>query len=103
MQQDIADYLNLKNKSTVGSWEIGKSEPDIDTFAKLCILFNISPNEFINFKENVTITLNEKKHIEKYRILDAYGKEAVDSILNIKEQQILNLVIEQTMLLIQIF
>ena len=89
-QQDIADYLNLKNKSTVGSWEIGKSEPDIDTFAKLCILFNISPNEFINFKENVTITLQEKKHIEKYRVLDDYGKEAVDSILNIEYQRAIN-------------
>lgn len=89
-QQDIADYLNLKNKSTVGSWEIGKSEPDIDTFAKLCILFNISPNEFINFKENVIITLNEKKHIEKYRILDDYGKESVDSILNIEYRRTIN-------------
>ena len=81
-QQDIADYLQLKNKSNVGSWEIGKSEQEIDTFAKVCLLFNICPNEFINFKENAIVTLKEKKHLKKYRELDSKSKEIVDYIID---------------------
>lgn len=39
-QQEVADMLNLKNKSTLGSWEVGKSEPDCYTFLKLCKIHN---------------------------------------------------------------
>ena len=35
-QQQAADLLGLKNKSTLGSWEVGKSEPDGYTLLKLC-------------------------------------------------------------------
>ena len=38
-QQHVADQLGLKNKSTLGSWEVGKSEPDAFTFLKLCRLY----------------------------------------------------------------
>lgn len=40
-QQDVADMLHLKNKSTLGSWEIGKSEPDALTFLKLCDIYEV--------------------------------------------------------------
>lgn len=37
----VANMLGLKNKSTLGSWEIGKSEPDAVTFLKLCKLYGV--------------------------------------------------------------
>lgn len=40
-QQQAADLLGLKNKSTLGSWEVGKSEPDGYTLLKLCKLYEI--------------------------------------------------------------
>ena len=40
-QQQVADELGLKNKSTLGSWEIGKSEPDAVTVLKLCKLYGV--------------------------------------------------------------
>lgn len=40
-QQQVADILELKNKSTLASWEIGKSEPDGYTFLKLCKLYQV--------------------------------------------------------------
>ena len=40
-QQQVADFLGLKNKSTYASWEIGKSQPDILTFLLLCVLFRV--------------------------------------------------------------
>ncbi len=41
-QQEAADKLNLKNKSTLASWEGGKAEPDITTFLQLCCYYGIS-------------------------------------------------------------
>lgn len=41
-QQDVADILGIKNKSTLGSWEIGKSEPDIFTFLRLCLIYHVA-------------------------------------------------------------
>ena len=40
-QQEVADQLGLKNKSTLASWECGKAEPDILTFLSLCMLYGI--------------------------------------------------------------
>lgn len=40
-QQQVADMLELKNKSTLGSWEVGKSEPDGYTLLKLCRIYEV--------------------------------------------------------------
>ena len=40
-QQQAADLLGLKNKSTLGSWEVGKSEPDGYTLLKLCQIYDV--------------------------------------------------------------
>ena len=40
-QQQVADILGLKNKSTLGSWEVGKSEPDGYTLLKLCKIYEV--------------------------------------------------------------
>lgn len=40
-QQEVADILGLKNKSTLGSWEVGKSEPDAYTFLKLLKIYDV--------------------------------------------------------------
>lgn len=40
-QQQVADMLGLKNKSTLGSWEVGKSEPDGYTLLKLCKIYEV--------------------------------------------------------------
>lgn len=41
-QQQAAQQLGLKNKSTLGSWEVGKSEPDAYTFLRLCLLYDVT-------------------------------------------------------------
>lgn len=40
-QQQASDLLGLKNKSTLGSWEVGKSEPDGYTLLKLCQIYDV--------------------------------------------------------------
>lgn len=44
-QQNVADKLQLKSKSTISMWEIGKNEPDILTFLYLLCEYGISEAE----------------------------------------------------------
>lgn len=53
-QQEVADMLNLKNKITLGSWEVGKSEPDWYTFLKLCKSYDV---------ENIYQTFDNENYI----------------------------------------
>ena len=40
-QVEISDLLNI-NKSTIAKYELGQREPDIETLAKISLLFDIS-------------------------------------------------------------
>lgn len=41
-QKQLAGKLGIKNYSTISSWEIGKSEPSLSMFSKLCEIYNIT-------------------------------------------------------------
>lgn len=45
-QQQVADLLGIPNKSTVGSWEIGKGSPDPTTLIKLCYIYGVGFEHF---------------------------------------------------------
>lgn len=86
-QQQIADFLGIKNKSTVGSWEIAKSEPSADQLLKLCALYGVTDILFtFGYKEPSDLpegaTEKEQALLESYR-----GKPesqwAVDKLLDI--------------------
>lgn len=40
-QQDAADKMGLKSKSTISMWESGKTEPDVMTFLSLCCEYGL--------------------------------------------------------------
>lgn len=43
----LAKYLGFKSKSTIKSYEIGKSEPSIENLIKISKLFKISIDKLI--------------------------------------------------------
>lgn len=49
-QTQLAYALRVK-QNTVSQWTNGKREPDFDTFIKICIVFNISPQEMLGYDE----------------------------------------------------
>lgn len=49
-QTQLADKLNT-TQATVSRWLSGAHQPNIDTFGRICIVFNISPNELIGYDE----------------------------------------------------
>lgn len=90
-QQQVADLLGLKNKSTLGSWEVGKSEPDGYTLLKLLSLYKVddvySAFGEISPKQPVT---NTNDIIEKYNQLSdgykAFIKNQINQLLELQDK-----------------
>ncbi len=86
-QQQVADMLGLKNKSTLGSWEVGKSEPDGVTFLKLMKLYEVNDiyatfnEERPNSREQLHFTEDELKFIEAYKNADNETKQMIRRLL----------------------
>lgn len=70
-QKNVADILN-RPQQTIGAWEVGRSQPDINTLSKLLQLYHISANDFFQLDEEsiLPITLEEKL---KSLISEKYG------------------------------
>lgn len=83
-QQQVADILGLKNKSTLGSWEVGKSEPDGYTFLKLLNLYEVEDvyNAFGEVSPKQATTDNTNEIIEKYNQLDDGYKSLIENLIN---------------------
>lgn len=92
-QQHVADQLGLKNKSTLGSWEVGKSEPDAFTFLKLCRLYGVE-NILEEFGEggavvkraDIHITDFERELILRFRKSDMIDQQIVLRALKMDEK-----------------
>lgn len=58
-QEELANIFGLK-RTTISSWEVGKSKPDVDTLIKVAEFFNVSIDyllshevDFVKKKENL--------------------------------------------------
>lgn len=84
-QYDVATLLGIK-PNTISNWEKGRTEPDIDTFIKLCNIYDIDcANLLSSFNErqriSPDISLSEYEHIKKYRTLSTDSKRIVDNFI----------------------
>lgn len=85
-QQDVAKQMGIK-ANTISNWEKGRTEPDIDSFVKLCEIYRIDCATLLSdvyaFKRiHNDISLSEYDNIKKYRTLDPHGKDMVDTVLD---------------------
>lgn len=81
-QTQVAEKLG-RPQATIAGWEVGRSQPDANTLFELFRVLGRSVDEAFGFTvESFNVTAHERKHIEKYRTLDSYGKGAVDTLLN---------------------
>lgn len=103
-QQEVANILGLKNKSTLGSWEVGKSEPDGYTLLKLCKIYEvediysafdeISPTSIKTHKNIITengnkISKNTEILTELYEVLQTLSEKEqlylLDTVKSLKQ------------------
>ena len=89
-QEELAERIGAKSSAAVSSWEVGKAKPDCVTLLNICQVLNISPDELLGYKTNVP-SLTEWSMIHKYRAIDDFGKQAVDSLLNIEYERAVSL------------
>jgi len=91
---EVSKYLQsigLKAATqTIYGWERGHSQPTIDTFIEMCRFYGVS-DVFSYFGDvpeiSDVISISEREHIKKYRLLDPYGKEAVDGVLDVESRR----------------
>lgn len=77
-QQDLADKLNTKYQ-TIGHYETGRREPDIDTIFRLCDVFGVSADYLLGRSDlpDPQLTADEAALIQSYRALSPTGKEFI--------------------------
>ncbi len=82
-QQQVADILGLKNKSTLGSWEVGKSEPDGYTFLSLCKIYDVEDiySAFGEVPPTQYHTDAAKDLANKYHLLHDEYKRIVETLV----------------------
>ena len=83
-QTDIANLLGVKN-NTISNYENGISEPDIDSFIKMCQTYEI---DFLELLEEAygfdiptsTISAGEREFLKQYRCLSPKGQQVLHRI-----------------------
>ena len=83
-QQQVADLLGLKNKSTLGSWEVGKSEPDGYTLLRLCKIYDVK-DIYRAFGELSPVQYTDDacwEPMEKYRLLNSGYQRIVSTLIS---------------------
>jgi transcriptional regulator with XRE-family HTH domain len=68
-QDDLTRILELKNRSTLASWETGKSNPDYETLKKIAIIFNVTTDYLLGLVDekgklaDISFELNDGRHV----------------------------------------
>lgn len=87
-QKQVAEQLGIAG-NTLSGYENGISEPDIDTFIKMCNIYKIDYAQLMEQafdistnSKGLNLSISEENMIKKYRSIDMNGKETVDYVLN---------------------
>lgn len=97
---DLAETAGV-SKSAVSHWLAGDNSPNIEILAKICLAYDVKLSEMLN--EKIEISYGNKELLKKYSSLDDYGKEAVNSILDVEfkrcnsENNVIDMTIELPM------
>lgn len=81
-QKELADNLGVA-QSSINYWEKGQRDPSITVVKKIAEYFGVSLDYLMEIDDNHAVSGAEFSDlVQKYRVLDADGKETVDFILN---------------------
>lgn len=88
-QHQVASLTGIGYK-TINNYENGASKPDIDKLSKLCYVYDISADYFLDASYNdergynFYLTLKEQQHIRKYRKLDKQSRKVIDILIEVE-------------------
>ena len=83
-QKQLAEKLGIGG-TTVTGYEKGNSEPNVNTIGKIMEILHVDANflwqDEMRDLDAKNFTVSEIKMVKKYRLLDAHGKDMVDTVL----------------------
>ncbi len=84
-QLQLSQLTDIK-KNTISNYENNVSSPSEDNIFRLMEALKCDANYLFEWEEveELKLSLEEKKHIKKYRSVDPYGQEAVDKVLDVE-------------------
>lgn len=88
-QHQVATLTGIGYK-TINNYENGASKPDIDKLSKLCQIYDVSADYFLDAayndqnEYNFYLTLKEQQHIKKYRSLDKQSRKVIDILMEVE-------------------
>lgn len=75
-------------KGTINKIIAGTTKsPTLETVQSLAAALGKTINDFTDSPNREGLTVDEQAHIKKYRLLDPYGKEAVDGVLDVESRR----------------
>lgn len=88
-QVQLAQMIGEKSGTVINNWETSTSRPSVDKIPKICQALHISPDLLFDVtRDNPSI--EEMALVHKYRDLDSFGKNAVDSVINIEYERVIS-------------
>jgi len=78
-QQELADKIGIA-KSSVCTWENGRTSPDIVHINKLCAILNTTPSILFGVKDNTTP--EEDLLLRKYRVMSKLERKSVTALMD---------------------
>lgn len=90
LQSDLAKLIGVKSSGVISNWEKDLNKPDAEKIVKICEVLNVSVSFLLNYygKSSFEFTPSEQSLIEKYRLLDPYGQETINIILEREIQRV---------------
>ncbi|WP_181969621.1 XRE family transcriptional regulator [Hungatella hathewayi] len=84
LQNELAKLIGIKSSAVISNWEKDINKPDAEKIVRLCDVLDVSVSFLLDYYGKTSFEFNslEKKHIEKYRALDTFGRETVDIALD---------------------
>ena len=84
VSQRVAAQAIGRSQQTLGSWETGVGQPDIDTLIRLLRFYNASADVAFGLFMQRGITQKEIELCKKLRALDDFGRLAVTAVLDVE-------------------
>lgn len=82
-QGDLAKIINVKTGGIISNWEKDINKPDTEKLLKLCTALEVSPGYLLSYGIE-ELSFKERAIIQKYRALDARGKELIEALIDIE-------------------
>lgn len=88
-QEKLGNLIGYGN-TTINGYESGTNKPNLDTFIKLCKIFNQPPNYFLQDEVVVKDKLlnpEDKRILDMYKSITSHDREIVDHIFKMEREK----------------